>query len=83
MIDILDKIFKSPARVMLLYPPEVTDDNLQILHITKNIEEKRDVSQKLKQWLQKIPDDPSRLLRNKLLSKHRNSGQMMEGSEKW
>lgn len=42
MISILDKIFKSPARVMLLYPPEVTDDNIQILHITKNLEKSSD-----------------------------------------
>ena len=40
--------------------------------------------QELRQWLQKIPDDPSRLLRNKMYRAHQRNKQMMKTEkESW
>jgi len=40
--------------------------------------------QELRQWLQKIPDDPSRLLRNKMYRAHQRNKQIMKTEkESW
>ena len=49
---------------------ELTEDNTQ--------------EQELRQWLQKIPDDPSRLLRNKMYRAHQRNKQIMKTEkESW
>ena len=49
---------------------ELTEDNPQ--------------EQELRQWLQKIPDDPSRLLRNKMYRAHQRNKQIMKTEkESW